>query len=145
MALCEASDTPHNPRCDEEVGLCSSAAISASCVTSAAAEQAPLNCRARAGGRRLSAHAEAVTAIMSSGSFDTKPAEDLSVPIRHLRVMYGIPNAQHHKWCREHTPTGYEFFAPHSSLHTYNSPAMQQFLRQMSSANQFRVVVRDPP
>ena len=79
-----------------------------------------------------------------AGSFDTKPAEDLSVPIRHLRVMYGIPNALYHKWCREHTPTGYEFFAPHSSLHTYNSPAMQQFLRQMSSANQFRVVVRDP-
>jgi hypothetical protein len=53
-------------------------------------------------------------------------------------VLYGIPNALYNKWCREHVPTGYEYFSPHSSLSTYNSPAMQQFLRQMSRASQFR-------
>jgi hypothetical protein len=46
------------------------------------------------------------------------------------------------KWCREHSPTGYEYFAPHSSLATYGSPPMQKFLRQMSSASQFRTVVK---
>lgn len=75
----------------------------------------------------------------ASGSFHTQPSEDLSIPVRHLRVLYAIPNSLYQQWCREHTPTGYEFFCPHSSLATYNSPAMQRFLRQMSSASQFRV------
>ena len=44
--------------------LCGS--VSAPTTTLAAAEQAPLNRGARTGGRRLSAHAEAVTVIMSS-------------------------------------------------------------------------------
>lgn len=78
----------------------------------------------------------------ASACFASKPANDLSVPVRHLRVMYGIPNELYDKWCREHTPTGYEFFSPHSSLATYNSPPMQTFLRQMSSASQFRVRVK---
>jgi hypothetical protein len=75
-------------------------------------------------------------------SFKTEPSEDVSVPVRHLRVLYGIPNDLYQKWCREHTPTGYEFFCPHSSLATYNSPPMQRFLRQMSSASHFRVQVK---
>lgn len=75
-------------------------------------------------------------------TFASQPTNDLSVPIRHLRVLYAIPNDTYHKWCREHTPTGYEFFCPHSSLATYSSPAMQRFLERMSSASQFRVTVR---
>jgi hypothetical protein len=78
----------------------------------------------------------------ASASFDAEPSEDLSVPVRHLRVLYGLPNGIYHKWCSDHSPTGYEFFCPHSSLATYNSPPMQRFLRQMSSASQFRVQVR---
>lgn len=77
-------------------------------------------------------------------SFDEEPTVDLQIPVRHLRVLYGIPNALYNKWCREHTPTGYEFFAQHSSLATYNSPPMQRFLRQMSSASQFRTQVKEP-
>jgi hypothetical protein len=78
----------------------------------------------------------------AAASFEKKPASDLTVPIRHLRVLYGIPNDLYDRWGRQHTPTGYEFFSPHSSLHTYNSPPMQAFLRQMSSANQFRTRVK---
>ena len=75
------------------------------------------------------------------GTFDTVPVEDLSIPVRHLRVLYGLPSSLYHKWCREHTPTGSEFFCPHSSLATYNSQAMQKFLARMSSASHFRVSV----
>lgn len=64
--------------------------------------------------------------------------EDLSIPIRHLRVLFAIPNETYQTWRREHSPTGYEYFCPHSSLATYNSQAMRVFLRQMSSAAQFR-------
>lgn len=80
----------------------------------------------------------------AAGSFSGKPTAELNLPVRHLRVLYGIPNSLYHKWCREHTPTGYEFFCPHSSLQTYNSRPMQNFLRQMSSAAQFRVRVKRP-
>lgn len=78
----------------------------------------------------------------ASAAFAIKPSEPLCVPVRHLRVLYGLPNSLYHKWCREHSPTGYEFFCTHSSLATYNSPPMQRFLRQMSSASQFRVQVK---
>lgn len=76
------------------------------------------------------------------GSFADEPDSDLEIPVRHLRVLYGIPNVLYDKWCREHSPTGYEFFAPHSSLATYNSRPMQSFLRRMSSASQFRTIVK---
>lgn len=78
----------------------------------------------------------------AAASLDAEPSNDLAVPVRHLRVLYGVPNSLYHKWCREHTPTGYEYFSPHSSLATYNSPPMQRFLRQMSSASQFRMQVK---
>ena len=68
VTSCEASDTPHHSRRDEGsvnyFVLCGS--VSAPTTTLAAAEQAPLNRGVRAGDRRLSAHAEAVTVIMSS-------------------------------------------------------------------------------
>ncbi len=57
------------------------------------------------------------------------------------RILYAIPNDLYHKWCREHTPTGYEYFCPHSSLATFNSQQMQTFLRSMSPAAHFRVKV----
>jgi len=68
-----------------------------------------------------------------------KPSEDLRLPIRHLRVLYALPNDIYHSWCSQHTPTGYEFYCPHSSLDSYKSGKMQRFLRQMSVASQFYV------
>jgi hypothetical protein len=59
--------------------------------------------------------------------------------VRHLRVLYSLPNTDYHKWCSEHTPTGYEYFCPHSSLGSYNSQKMQAFLRQMSITSQFYI------
>lgn len=59
--------------------------------------------------------------------------------VRHLRVLYSLPNVVYHKWCSEHAPTGYEFYCPHSSLDSYNSQKMQRFLRQLSIASQFYV------
>jgi hypothetical protein len=74
----------------------------------------------------------------AAGSWQAEPFGNIRIPIRHLRVLYGIPNSIYMKWSREHSPTGYEFFCPHSSLQTYNSQAMQRFLRQMSIESQFR-------
>ena len=52
-----------------------------------AAELAPVNCGARAGGRRLSAHAEAVTAILS------RPLNERTGTIRRLKIDSGMINA----------------------------------------------------
>jgi hypothetical protein len=68
-----------------------------------------------------------------------KISNDISIPVRHLRVLYALPNDLYHKWAKEHVPTGSEFFCPHSSLDSYNSQKMQKFLRQMSIASQFYI------
>jgi hypothetical protein len=73
----------------------------------------------------------------AAASFGGRPSEDARIPVRHLRVLYALPNKLYEKWCPHHTPTGYEFFCPHSSLDSYNSGKMQAFLRQMSLAAQF--------
>ena len=70
-------------------------------------------------------------------TFGALPDADIQVPIRHLRVMYALPNSVYHSWCSNHTPTGYEFFCQHSSLNSFNGQKMQAFLAQMSIARQF--------
>lgn len=64
---------------------------------------------------------------------------DYVAAVRHLRILYALPNKLYHDWCAEHVPTGYEFYCPHSSLDSYNSQKMQGFLRQLSIASQFYV------
>ena len=73
------------------------------------------------------------------GSLKSKPKSDLVVPIRHLRVLYALPNKVYDDWCSNHTPTGFEYFCRHSSLDSYNSQKMQQFLRQMSISSQYYI------
>lgn len=55
-----------------------------------------------------------------------------AIPVRHLRVLYALPDAKYREWIPSHTATGYEYFVPHSSLGSYNSQQMQRFLRQLS-------------
>ena len=75
----------------------------------------------------------------ATASITQKPASDLKIPVRHLRVLYALPNKRYEAWTPHHTPTGYEFFCPHSSLNSYTSAKMQKFLRQMSRASHFYV------
>ena len=70
-------------------------------------------------------------------SISKTPQSDLTVPIRYLRVLYAIPTVKFDEWCRNHTPTGYEFFCKHSSLDSFSSQKMQEFLRQMSIHSHF--------
>lgn len=74
----------------------------------------------------------------ASGAFVSEPQADVVRPIRHLRVLYCLPDAHYDDWKNNHTPTGYEFFCRDGSLDTFNSPPTRVFLRQMSIASQFR-------
>ena len=75
----------------------------------------------------------------AAGSIPRKPAGDdaISIPIRHLRVLYALCNSLYDIWVPSHTPTGYEYFCTHASLDGYSAPKMQTFLRQMSVDSQF--------
>jgi len=75
----------------------------------------------------------------ASGRISVEPSEDLAIPVRYLRVLYALPNTVYKSWCSGHTPTGYEYFCPHSSLDSYNSSKMQSFLKQMSIVGQFYI------
>jgi len=70
-------------------------------------------------------------------SLAQEPVGDLLLPVRHLRVLYALPNKIYKQWIPEHTPTGYEFFCAHSSLGSFTSGKMQTFLRQMSMVSHF--------
>lgn len=61
----------------------------------------------------------------------------VQIPIRHLRVVYALPNELYKKWSKDHTPTGYEFFCPHSALASYTSQKMQAFLKRTSITAHF--------
>jgi len=73
----------------------------------------------------------------ASNCFAEEPTCDVAVPVRHLRVLYALPDELYHKWCIEHVPTGQEFFCPHSSLGSFRGQKMQDFLKRMSISSQF--------
>jgi hypothetical protein len=71
----------------------------------------------------------------------SKPKNSINIPIRHLRVLYAIPNELYKKWAPEHVPSGHEFFCRHSSLQSYNAAKMQTFLRRMAIGSHFYTAV----
>jgi hypothetical protein len=74
----------------------------------------------------------------ASNAFESEPEDGLLRPVRHLRVLYCLPNDHYQRWRANHPPTGYEFFCRDSSLDTFNSTQMRLFLRQMSIGSHFR-------
>ena len=79
-----------------------------------------------------------VPARRASNALQAAPAQRLIRPVRHLRVLYCIPNDKYDDWKANHPPTGYEYFCRDGSLATFNSRPTRAFLRQMSIASHFR-------
>ena len=75
----------------------------------------------------------------ATNTLESEPDDDVVVPVRHLRVLYALPNDLYNTWCAEHAPTGYEYFCPHSSLSSITNQNMRTFLKRMSIASQFYV------
>jgi hypothetical protein len=73
-------------------------------------------------------------------TFGKEPKEDLSLPIRNLRVLYALPTKIYVTWRKNHTPAGYEFYCKHSSLDSYNSQTMQEFLHRMALEAHYRTL-----
>lgn len=68
----------------------------------------------------------------AAGAFSACPSADTSATVRHLRVLYAIPDAQYDKWQKNNVPAAYEYVIKHSSLSSHNSPDFRTFLRGMS-------------
>lgn len=68
----------------------------------------------------------------------TGPAgNDLVLPIRYLRVLYFLENDLYARWRSHGNPAAHEFVASYSSIKSYTSQKMQDFLRRMSLEQQF--------
>ena len=70
-------------------------------------------------------------------SIDSKPKADVVLPIRFAQVLFALPNHEYPKWAASNVPDGHEYFCRHSSLDSWESQQMQNFLRQMSFASHF--------
>lgn len=64
-------------------------------------------------------------------------AKYVALPVRHLRVLYVIPDVAYSRWLENSAPAAHEFFCRHSSLGSENSARMREFLRAMSPRCQF--------
>lgn len=58
------------------------------------------------------------------------PSEDWVFPIRFLRVIYFVPDAEYSSVAANLIPHGHEFYSRHSSLNTPNAPQFRRFLRR---------------
>jgi hypothetical protein len=74
------------------------------------------------------------------GTFDSAPTSDITLPVRHLRILYALPAERYQECLEAEIAAPYEFYCRQDSLPTYNSPAFQEFLKRMSVRNQYRTV-----
>ncbi len=60
------------------------------------------------------------------------PPQDMQVPVRVLRALYVLPDDLYADWTRDQLPAAYEYFCRQSSMNSYGSQKMQEFLRRMT-------------
>ncbi len=69
---------------------------------------------------------------------DNKP---MKLAVRNLKVIFVLPKEAYENFFTNGVPGGHEFFLEHSSLASFSSPKMQDFLRRLApSAHFYRVV-----
>lgn len=72
-------------------------------------------------------------------SISTEPKRQgvLVLPVRFCQVLFALPNDEYAKWTANNVPAGHEYFCRHSSLNSWKSQKMQDFLNRMSFASHF--------
>lgn len=70
------------------------------------------------------------------------PTSDIELPVRHLRVLFALPDAEYGKCVGARIGAPHEFFCAQRVLGNYTSQPVQRFLRRMSIAAQY---FTDPP
>ncbi len=66
-----------------------------------------------------------------------EPTSNVRLPVRHVRVLYALPNRLYDPWLRSVTPAAHEYFCRHSSLRSHTAPGFRAFLNRMLPGTQF--------
>jgi hypothetical protein len=80
----------------------------------------------------------------ASGTITTAPTGGARIPVRHLRVLYALPDDLYDSWLSSVTPGAYEFFCRHSSLGSHSAKGYREFLTKMIPGAQFYTRPKEP-
>ena len=71
------------------------------------------------------------------GTISEQPTERITVPLRHLRVLFALKDRDYDKLARNYSPAGHEYYCLQSALRGRTSQKMQRFLKSMSLSSHF--------
>ncbi len=76
----------------------------------------------------------------ASGIFDHQPTRDVTLPVREMRVLYGLKRPHYDGFARTQLPHAHEFFVPIETLMAENSdqnPALRALVERASVTANF--------
>lgn len=75
----------------------------------------------------------------AGGTIKNKPSfdGDIDIPVRHLRVLYALPDHLYDRWLSNVTTASYEFFCHHTSLRSHTNDGFRNFLTKMIPGVQY--------
>ncbi|MFH1892562.1 MAG: hypothetical protein ABIK83_07760 [Candidatus Zixiibacteriota bacterium] len=71
------------------------------------------------------------------GTLKKEHCIDRDIPVRHIRVLYALPDDLYDEWLSNVTPAAYEFFCRHTSVRSYTAKGYREFLNRMIPGAQF--------
>jgi hypothetical protein len=75
-----------------------------------------------------------VTDQAISASWHAKTA---TFPVRHLGVLYTLPESKYQQWLASNPPDGHEYFCTTTSLRTFTAAPFRRFLQQLAPSNHY--------
>ena len=72
-----------------------------------------------------------------SGIGLNESSKQLKLGVRYLRVIFALTTEDYNKFRKDGVPAGHEYFLKHSSLASFSSPKMQEFLRRLAPMSHF--------
>jgi hypothetical protein len=76
----------------------------------------------------------------TTGVILSEPYLDVSIPVREMRVLYGLKNDHYQGFARHQLPHAHEFFVPMDALtqeNSSNDPALRDLISRTSVASNF--------
>lgn len=72
----------------------------------------------------------------ATGTISESPIGDVRVPVRHIRVLYALPDDLYKDWKKMMTFGAHEFLCLHSALELHTNAAYREFLTRMAPGSQ---------
>lgn len=74
----------------------------------------------------------------ASGWFNSKPPADVTVTVRHLRILFALTPTDYANFGANHLPAGHEYFCKHADMSQITHQDMQSFVKGMTLMKHFR-------